>query len=379
MKRILVMSIGTDLGGIEKSMIGFLQYLVGMPDVKVDLYLWRDPGPLYGMIPPQVNIITMPIGPCGLRECRTPRQLGHYLLFRALDAVHRGTLCFGRFPGEYDLAVAYCQVGYVPYYVIDKVTARRKVFFFHHGSYDERGLQRKVDARYYGRFDRVVTVSRANIEMLASHFPGIRDRLCAAGILLDADAIKAAGAMAEPGITADMASEPLLVTVARLSVEKGIDIAIDAARILKSRGLRFRWLFVGSGPSAADCRRRIADAGLDDVCILLGRRENPYAAIRRATIYVQPSRVESYSITIREAAVLGKPVVATSLAAIEEARDEIDGLRTVAPAPEALADAIGAMLQDPAGLAGGSYDTSFRGVVNTAAKAALTEILELNR
>lgn len=89
--------------------------------------------------------------------------------------------------------------------------------------------------------------------------------------------------------------------------------------------------------------------------------------------------MESYSITIREAAVLGKPVVATSLAAIEEARDEIDGLRTVAPAPEALADAIGAMLQDPAGLAAGSYDTSFRGDVNTATKAALTRILELNR
>ena len=378
MKRVLVMSIGTDLGGIERSMIDFLKYLVKCPGVQVDLYLWRSPGPLFGEIPPEVNVIDMPLGPCGLRECRTLRQFGQYAVFRLLDVFHIGTKCFERFPHEYDVAIAYCQVGYVPYYVIDKVRAARKYFFYHHGSYEERGLKRRVDGMYFGRFDNVITVSRANVKMLESYFPTLAGRILASGILLDEEAITKAARRDDEAITPEMAAVPLLVTVARMSEEKGVDIAIDAAKVLSGGGYSFRWVFVGSGPAAAMYQRRIDEAGLGDCCILLGRRSNPYSVIARAAIYVQPSRVESYSITIREAAILHKPIVATALPAIEEAREELAGLRTVPPDPGALASELTVLLSDSEGLAAGRYNTCFRAPVNSSVAGRLSQILNLN-
>ena len=55
-KKILVMSFGSDAGGIEKSLIEFLKFLISEGH-KVDLYLWRSPGIMYDKIPSKVNIL----------------------------------------------------------------------------------------------------------------------------------------------------------------------------------------------------------------------------------------------------------------------------------------------------------------------------------
>ena len=56
MKKILVMSFGSDAGGIEKSLIEFLKFLISEGH-DVSLYLWRKPGILYEQIPKEVKII----------------------------------------------------------------------------------------------------------------------------------------------------------------------------------------------------------------------------------------------------------------------------------------------------------------------------------
>lgn len=47
--------------------------------------------------------------------------------------------------------------------------------------------------------------------------------------------------------------------------------------------------------------------------IILGKKDNPYPYMRACDLYVQPSRYEGKAVTVREAQLLGKPVVITTM------------------------------------------------------------------
>ena len=61
--------------------------------------------------------------------------------------------------------------------------------------------------------------------------------------------------------------------------------------------------------------------------IILGKRSNPYPYIKACDIYVQPSRYEGKSVTVREAQMLYKPVVVTNYpTAPSQIEDSVDGV-----------------------------------------------------
>ena len=63
--------------------------------------------------------------------------------------------------------------------------------------------------------------------------------------------------------------------------------------------------------------------------ILLGKKTNPYPYIKKCDIYCQPSRYEGKAVTVREAQILGKPVVITNfLTSKSQVQDGFDGLIT---------------------------------------------------
>ena len=60
---------------------------------------------------------------------------------------------------------------------------------------------------------------------------------------------------------------------------------------------------------------------------MLGKKENPYPYIANCDIYVQPSRYEGKSVTVREAQILGKPIIITNYpTAKSQVKDGIDGI-----------------------------------------------------
>ena len=61
--------------------------------------------------------------------------------------------------------------------------------------------------------------------------------------------------------------------------------------------------------------------------IILGKKSNPYPYIKACDIYVQPSRYEGKSITVRESQILCKPVVVTNYTtASSQIQNGIDGV-----------------------------------------------------
>ena len=66
---------------------------------------------------------------------------------------------------------------------------------------------------------------------------------------------------------------------------------------------------------------------MEEHVILLGKRENPYPFIKECDIYVQPSRFEGNAVTVREAQILCKPVVAANYpTAHSQIKQGVDGV-----------------------------------------------------
>ena len=79
---------------------------------------------------------------------------------------------------------------------------------------------------------------------------------------------------------------------------------------------------------------------------ILGKQANPYPFIGACDVYVQPSRYEGKSITVREAQILGKPVVITNYpTAASQVTDGVDGV-IVPMDVEACAERMAAFLTD---------------------------------
>ena len=85
---------------------------------------------------------------------------------------------------------------------------------------------------------------------------------------------------------------------------------------------------------------------MEENVIILGKRSNPYPYIKTCDIYVQPSRYEGKSVTVREAQMLCKPVVVTNYpTAKSQINDGVDGV-IVPMDNEGCAEGIVAFIQD---------------------------------
>jgi glycosyltransferase involved in cell wall biosynthesis len=157
---------------------------------------------------------------------------------------------------------------------------------------------------------------------------------------------------------------PLVVSVGRLYRAKGYDVLLDACAQLRDAGRHFRVVIAGGDSpghehDAAALRQRLSDLSLGDVVEFAGDVADVTSLLRRATVYVQPSRAETFGLATAEAMALGLPVVATSTGGLRDhVVDGMTGLSIEADDPAALATAIARVLDDP----------SLRGALGRAAR-----------
>jgi glycosyltransferase involved in cell wall biosynthesis len=138
------------------------------------------------------------------------------------------------------------------------------------------------------------------------------------------------------------------VLVARLVPEKDLPTLLQAVALLVQREPSFRLQVAGDGPCLQETQQTVQRLGLGDHVQLLGERRDVPSILRRASLFVLPSRTEGISLTLLEAMASGLPVVATRVGGNAEV---IDDGRTgwLVPAGDArqLADAIGRLWRNP--------------------------------
>jgi glycosyltransferase involved in cell wall biosynthesis len=141
---------------------------------------------------------------------------------------------------------------------------------------------------------------------------------------------------------------PLVVTVARLAAEKGIELWIDAVAQIKKILPDVRFVVVGEGPRKQDILSRMADRGVTEMVFLVGFRSDATDWIAAGDLFVLPSPAEPFGLVLLEAMALGKPVVACGAAGpLDIITDGSDGVLAAPDSATALAEAVLGLLGDP--------------------------------
>ncbi len=140
---------------------------------------------------------------------------------------------------------------------------------------------------------------------------------------------------------------PVFRTVARLSPEKGLDILLEATRLVLVGMPSARLLVVGDGPELAALRMRAANLGIDHTVRFLGVRADVAALNQLLDVFVLPSREEACPIALLEAMAGARPVIATRVGGSSELiSHDADGVLVRPDDAPALASAVLALLQD---------------------------------
>ncbi len=210
---------------------------------------------------------------------------------------------------EFDAAVAYSQ-GLPTYYVATKVTAKTK-FCWININYSHAGYSAKFDYPYYSQYTNIVTVSDKANEVFGMAHPDFKEKTGVIYDILSGQVIKKMGEDTSLGFTDDY-SGPRILTIGRLAVQKGYDMAIEACAILKKRGIDFKWYAIGEGPLKVELEKLVKEFDVESNFIFLGTFSNPYPFVKQCDIYCQPSKFEGFGLAIAEARILAKPIVVTN-------------------------------------------------------------------
>ena len=224
---------------------------------------------------------------------------------------------------EYDIAISYAQ-GVPTFYVAEKVCAKKKLAWVN-VSYKLEDEDRVFQEQFYDKYNKIVAVSDSAKNIFLETFPKYTDKLEIIYDINDADFIKK---MSDQGQSYnDNYTGLRILTIGRLANQKGYDIALEACKILKEKGIEFKWYSLGVGPLKEEIEKYINENNLENNFKLLGVKSNPYPFIKDCDIYVQTSRFEGFGIAIAEARMLNKPVVTTRFDAVyNQMKDRKNGL-----------------------------------------------------
>jgi colanic acid/amylovoran biosynthesis glycosyltransferase len=139
---------------------------------------------------------------------------------------------------------------------------------------------------------------------------------------------------------------PRLVSVGRITAQKGYPLLLEAAKRLAAEGVAFELVLVGDGEMRAELEAQIAQSGLRERVLLIGLAdgERVRAELRAARAFVLPSFAEGLPVVIMEALALGRPVISTYVAGIPELVGSDCGWLVPAGSVDPLVDAMRAAL-----------------------------------
>jgi len=356
-KKILFIISNLETGGVSKSMTSLMN-VIDRERYDVSLMIVSSGGPLMELLPKDLRIITNPVW-----DALTDRLAGVSKLLRLghplLAAGHCIRLFMSRFSKsiagrmiarmmpaiheDFDVIVDYNGQQQL-YYMVDKLNAKKKLTFFHN-DYKKWPYYYSADKKYFPKVDSIYTISDICIQSLQDVFPEVKEKI---HLIENISSLKLLEGLA---LRLDVSKEirqdiPTILTIGHLCDRKGTHWALQAASILKNRGIEFHWYFLGKNLDVALYEQMRQDLGLKANVSFLGVRVNPYPYIKSATIISHQSRFEGKSIALDEVKLLCKPTVVTNFSTVTDQFTDRVNASICEMNPECIADSIEELLAD---------------------------------
>lgn len=330
--RILILIHYLEIGGAEISLIGLLN-AIDKAKYDVDLFVYSHQGELMQLIPDGVNLlpevrkystIERPMkevlreGYVDIVAARLLAKIRHRI-YRRTHTINGEDASIFQYVAncttpllpeisdtEYDLAISFL----APHNIcLDKVRAKKKVAWIH-TDYSIVKINKKLELPIWSQFDYISSISSSTTLSYLSTFPELKDKIVEIENILSPNFVRQRSEICD--VTDFQCNCINLLSIGRFSHQKNFDNLPFICKHLVEMGVNVRWYIIGFGGDEPLIRAKIAEAGMEEHVIILGKRSNPYPYIKACDIYVQPSRYEGKSVTVREAQMLYKPIVVTN-------------------------------------------------------------------
>ena len=349
--RIFIAMHYMEIGGAETALIGLFNAL-DPNRVDVDLFLYDHRGEMMQFIPewvnllpqiPKYSVLERPIvelvkrGFWGIAAARMwAKRISKVAYKRSgsklennggLDKMSKCTtpLLPKINPSmTYDLAISFL----TPHRIVaEKVKAKKKIAWIH-TDYTRVWVDAEDELKVWQKYDYVASISGDVTNTFLQVFPSLAPKIVEIENILSPTFVRKRAELQDVDKEIRHEGTITLLSVGRFSDAKNYDNVPDICkRLINETKLNIKWYIIGYGGDEALIRKKIKEAGMEEHVILLGKRSNPYPYIKACDIYVQPSRYEGKSVTVREAQMLCKPVVVTNYpTAPSQIRSGIDGV-----------------------------------------------------
>ena len=349
--RIFIAMHYMEIGGAETALVGLLNAL-DPARVDVDLFLYDHRGEMMQFIPewvnllpqiPKYSVLERPIvelvkrGFWGIAAGRLWAKYISKVAYKrsgsklenngGLDKMSKCTtpLLPKINPSmTYDLAISFL----TPHRIVaEKVKAKKKIAWIH-TDYTRVWVDAEDELKVWQKYDYVASISGDVTNTFLQVFPSLAPKIVEIENTLSPTFVRKRAELQNVDKEIRHEGTITLLSVGRFSDAKNYDNVPDICkRLINETKLNIKWYIIGYGGDEALIRQKIKEAGMEEHVILLGKRSNPYPYIKACDIYVQPSRYEGKSVTVREAQMLCKPVVVTNYpTAPSQIRSGIDGV-----------------------------------------------------
>lgn len=349
--RIFIAMHYMEIGGAETALVGLLNAL-DPARVDVDLFLYDHRGEMMQFIPewvnllpqiPKYSVLERPIvelvkrGFWGIAAARLWAKCWSQKAYKrsgstlenngGLDKMSKcSTPLLPKINPSvtYDLAISFL----TPHRIVaEKVKAKKKIAWIH-TDYTRVWVDAEDELKVWQKYDYVASISGDVTNTFLQVFPSLAPKIVEIENILSPTFVRKRAELQDVDKEIRHEGAITLLSVGRFSDAKNYDNVPDICkRLINKTKLNIKWHIIGYGGDEALIRQKIKEAGMEEHVILLGKRTNPYPYIKTCDIYVQPSRYEGKSVTVREAQMLCKPVVVTNYpTAPSQIRSGIDGV-----------------------------------------------------
>ena len=337
MKKILFMCINMNIGGTEKALLTMLNEM-DRSKYEITLLMLEEYGGFLNQIPDGIKVMYLKEYKALKKFINDPPQLLakeliknrkvigglSLLVIYIISKLMKDISIYYKYilrnvdtlNEEYDIAIAYAgPMDFISYFVINKIKSKKRVQWIHF-DISKIGFNINFAKKIYDKFDKVFVVSNEGKDKLINFLPSLKDKTEVFFNIISCKMIEKMSYEGE-GFSDDFDGTRIL-TVGRLSKEKGQDLIIPVLKKLKENGYKVRWYCIGDGPAKKEYEKLVDELNIKDDFIFLGSKLNPYTYMKECNIYVQPSKHEGYCITLGEARCFNNPIVTTNFTGSNE-------------------------------------------------------------